>query len=425
MLIFGVLGGRGRDAEPGAGARLAGARSTAPVAVAGTRGSAGLLSVQGRTARRWDISLFLPRGPPATSRRRAGATGSSTKTLDKINASRRANGLVGDGWLHGQTPPRARLPSMAACLPLLLACASFSLGKGVYSAQFSLWVDVFLARAGSSLNPRRFLAFEAADVAVFLGPWFSFFRDLHRDRWACHSGRARASETAAARPCGGAPVGCWVAWVRERGAAGSRRRGAVAPPRSLRLTRRRPRRDCAMGLRPCLIVFLLAAARIGRSPPARAGAESNLDRRTRSQSVYVPGRAGPRAPRRPGGTTRSIHDHRVRADRTSLQEQQQQTVRLCGGMRGWSGDPSSAWSSSSAPRSATSGRHGVWLINSRIDAPLLAALLFFSVPRMFAFLGAAPRFVRAHDHHTEAFSVYVARLLYLSRPRSSPLRYPP
>lgn len=80
------------------------------------------------------------------------------------------------------------------------------LGK-VYSPQFSLWVLPWLALVVP--GPRRFLAFEAADVAVFLTR-FSFFGDLSGigglPRWIFEVAVvARAAVL----------VWCVVGWVRE------------------------------------------------------------------------------------------------------------------------------------------------------------------------------------------------------------------
>ena len=72
----------------------------------------------------------------------------------------------------GEATTRARLPAVAADLP---DARAFLLVGKVYSPQFSLWLLPWLVLVLP--GPRRFLAFEAADLAVFLTR-FSFFGEL-------------------------------------------------------------------------------------------------------------------------------------------------------------------------------------------------------------------------------------------------------
>jgi hypothetical protein len=80
------------------------------------------------------------------------------------------------------------------------------LGK-VYSPQFSLWLLPWLVLILP--GPRRFLAFEAADVAVFLTR-FSFFGDL-----SGIGGLPQWIFEIAVLIRAGVLVWCVVAWVRE------------------------------------------------------------------------------------------------------------------------------------------------------------------------------------------------------------------
>ena len=167
-------------------------------------------------------------------------------------------------------------PRWQLAFPILVL---FLLVGKVYSPQFSLWLLPWLVLVLP--GPRRFLAFEAADLAVFLDALLVLRRpDRHR----------RA-----------APVG-----LRDRGAdprGGPRlvrgRLGPGAEPPAARRASHRPgavggarvsgRRRLLDGLRPCLAVFL--AARIGLSLLSVVAVHlvDPLD------PVDVPGRAGPPA----------------------------------------------------------------------------------------------------------------------------------
>ena len=70
-------------------------------------------------------------------------------------------------WLSRQTP--TRVPRWTLGFPILVI---FLLSNKVYSPQFSLWLLPWFALALPSL--RLFIAFEAADVVVFLTEfgWF-------------------------------------------------------------------------------------------------------------------------------------------------------------------------------------------------------------------------------------------------------------
>ena len=77
----------------------------------------------------------------------------------------------------------------------------------MYSPQFSLWLLPWLVLVLP--NPRRFLAFEAADVAVFLTR-FSFFGDLTGiggvPQWVFETAVVIRAAVL---------VWCVIAWVRE------------------------------------------------------------------------------------------------------------------------------------------------------------------------------------------------------------------
>ncbi len=114
-----------------------------------------------------------------------------------------ALGLVG---LDGEASARARLPSVAARVPVPRprSCSSAK----VYSPQFSLWLLPWLVLVLPA-GPRRFLAFEAADVVVFLTR-FSFFGDLTGvgglPQWVFETAVVIRAAVL---------IWCVVAWVRE------------------------------------------------------------------------------------------------------------------------------------------------------------------------------------------------------------------
>ena len=95
-------------------------------------------------------------------------------------------------------------PRWQLAFPILVL---FLLVGKVYSPQFSLWLLPWLVLVLP--GPRRFLAFEAADLAVFLTR-FSFFGDLTGiggvPQWVF--------ETAVLIRAG-VLVWCVIAWVRE------------------------------------------------------------------------------------------------------------------------------------------------------------------------------------------------------------------
>jgi uncharacterized membrane protein len=95
-------------------------------------------------------------------------------------------------------------PRWQLAFPILVV---FLLVGKVYSPQFSLWLLPWLVLVLP--GPRRFLAFEAADVAVFLTR-FSFFGDLSEigglPRWVFETAVAIRAAVL---------VWCVVAWVRE------------------------------------------------------------------------------------------------------------------------------------------------------------------------------------------------------------------
>jgi hypothetical protein len=90
-----------------------------------------------------------------------------------INAASAGLLLVGGAWVwRAKRRREPDFPRWQLVFPFLVLF--LLLGK-VYSPQFSLWLLPWLVLVLP--NPRRFLAFEAADVAVFLTR-FSFFGDL-------------------------------------------------------------------------------------------------------------------------------------------------------------------------------------------------------------------------------------------------------
>jgi hypothetical protein len=116
-------------------------------------------------------------------------------------------------WARRRRTPD--FPRWTLAFPLIVA---FLLTNKVYSAQFSLWLLPWFALALPSL--RLFVAFEVADVAVFVTQ-FSWFGTLSRDQGV------PGFDGFAGPPLGALElalvaralvlVACLVAWVRSKG----------------------------------------------------------------------------------------------------------------------------------------------------------------------------------------------------------------
>ena len=133
-----------------------------PFAVAGLAGWWEFFRFNGARGADWDSIWFL-----------ACRHLSACPSTRSINAASVGLLLVGGAWVW--TAKRRREPDFPRWQLVFPFLVLFLLLGKVYSPQFSLWLLPWLVLVLP--NPRRFLAFEAADVAVFLTR-FSFFGDL-------------------------------------------------------------------------------------------------------------------------------------------------------------------------------------------------------------------------------------------------------
>jgi hypothetical protein len=165
-----------------------------PFAVLGTRGWWEFLRFSRARPADWDSGWYI-----------ACRQLSFCPSTDLINAMSLAAlvGLVAVIWVA----KRRREPGFPRWQLVFPIVATFLLVGKVYSPQFSLWVLPWLALTVPNL--RRFIAFEVADLAVFLTR-FSFFGEMTGfgglPQWAFETAvMVRAAVL----------VWCVVAWVRE------------------------------------------------------------------------------------------------------------------------------------------------------------------------------------------------------------------
>ena len=171
-----------------------------PFAIAAPRRVVGVLPLQ----RRAHAGLRQPlvHRVPARATRACISTGTSN-VASAGAVRRRRSALV--CWSKCRRDPA--FPRWTLGFPLLVVLPATN---KVYSPQYGLWLLPWFALVVPGL--RRFVAFEVADVAVFVTR-FWFFGDVHRARWRGRSSGGSRSRCWSAPPCSS---GAWSAGCATR-----------------------------------------------------------------------------------------------------------------------------------------------------------------------------------------------------------------